>query len=158
MNRLLVIIVAASALVVPGTALAQTTLWGGTTGTPGGEPVSGIQFQSIQLGVASGRVRVNSVQAVMSCTNTEDGLVSPVAFWAVNSPRVALRRNRFTLNFPAEAGGRDGVVRLTGLLGTNGRGTVRLNLTATAVDSDRNLVIERCVGAVTYQVRRGRPA
>lgn len=90
MFRSLILIVAAGAVVVPATALA-TTSWGGTIGTPGGEVVSGIAFQSIQLGVASGKVRTNSLQTVMTCTNTEDGLVSPVAFWAVNPPRVALR-------------------------------------------------------------------
>ena len=92
---------------------------------------------------------------VMTCTDTQDGLVSPVAFFTGASPRAALRSNRYTLDYAAEAGGRSGRVRVTGQLRSNGRGTARVTLTATSTDSSTGATIENCTGSVGFQVNRG---
>lgn len=155
MKRLLTVLIAAACVaILPSAALAQPILWAGTTGTPGGEAVSGIPFQSLMLSTAGGKVNVKNLQMEMHCTDTQDGLVSPVAFWTTTSPRVALRANRYTLDYAASAGGRDGRIHMTGQLGSNGKGTARITMTATSMDS-MGATIENCTGATTFRVKRG---
>lgn len=156
MKRLLIVLVAAlGTAFLPASSLAGPVVWSGTTGTPAGMEVSGIPLQSIMLDVAAGKVRVKSLQMVMTCTDTQDGLVSPVAFFTGASPRVALRSNRYTLDYTAVAGGRSGRVHMTGQLRSNGRGTARITMTATSTDSSTGATIENCTGAVGFQVQRG---
>ena len=156
MKRLLIVLVAAASVaILPGSASARPVLWAGTTGTPGGEAVSGIPWQSLILSTSGGKVNVKSLQMVMNCTDTQDGLVSPIAFWATTSPRVALQANRYTLDFAASAGGRDGQVHMAGQLGSNGKGTARITMTATSTDSTTGATIENCTGATNFRVKRG---
>jgi hypothetical protein len=107
------------------------------------------------LRTAGGKVNVKSLQMVMRCTDTQDGLVSPVAFWATTSPRAALRANRYTLDFATSAGDRDGQVRIVGQLRSNGKGTARITMTATSTDSTTGATIENCTGAPNFRLKRG---
>ena len=156
MKRFLIVLVAAASVaILPGSASARPVLWTGTTGTPGGEAVSGIPLQSLILSTSGGKVNVKSLQIVMRCTDTQDGIVSPIAFWATTSPRVALQANRYTLDFATSAGGRDGQVRMVGQLGSNGKGTARITMTATSTDPTTGTRLENCTGATNFQVKRG---
>ena len=107
------------------------------------------------LSTAGGKVNVKDLQMVMNCTDTQTGMVSPVAYWTAASPRVALQANRYTLDYSASAGGRDGQVHMTGQLGSNGKGTARITMTATSTDSTTGATIENCTGATTFRVKRG---
>ena len=154
MKRLLtVLIAAASVAILPVSASARPVLWTGTTGTVGGG-ASGTPLQSLILSTSGGKVNVKSLQMEMSCTDTQDGLVSPVAYWTVASPRVALQANRYTLDYSASAGGRDGQVHMAGQLGSNGKGTARITMTATSTDST-GATIENCTGSTNFRLKRG---
>jgi hypothetical protein len=155
MKRLLTVTALAFGILYPAAAAARPVVWAGTTGTPAGMEISGIPLQSVILDVAAGKVRIKSLQMVMTCTDTQDGLVSPVAFFTGVSPRATLRSNRYTVEYAAVAGGRSGQVRVTGQLRSNGRGTARVTMTATSTDSSTGATIENCTGAVGFQVRRG---
>ncbi len=137
-----------------GVASARAVLWGGTAFSTGAivTPVP----QTILLSVSGGRVTLKHFQAVMSCIDTGDGTESERAFDGSTNIRATLHRNRFTLEFTETSGGRTGDVRLSGMLGSNGRGTVRLRLSATGVDSETSAVVERCSTSFTYGMHRGR--
>ena len=156
MKRLLIVAALTfGILCTAASAGARPVAWSGTTGTPGGMEISGIPLQSVMLNVATGKVRIQSLQMVMTCTDTQDGLVSPVAFFTGASPRATMRSNRYTIEYTADAGGRSGQVRVTGQLRSNGQGTARVTMTATSTDSSTGATIENCTGAVGFQVRRG---
>jgi hypothetical protein len=129
-------------------AHAAPTPWGGTGANSLGPA-------TLLLSAQNGRVTVKSLQVIMSCTDTSDGTESSRAFSAVSNIRATLRRNRFSFDFTATSGGRLGRIRLTGVLGSNGRGTARAQVDATGVDSGTGAVIERCRAAVNYRLRRG---
>jgi len=155
MKRLLTVLIAvASVAILPVSASARPVLWTGTTGTVGGA-AAGTPLQSLILSTSGGKVNVKSLQIVMRCTDTQDGIVSPIAFWATTSPRVALQANRYTLDFATSAGGRDGQVRMVGQLGSNGKGTARITMTATSTDPTTGTRLENCTGATNFQVKRG---
>ena len=91
----------------------------------------------------------------MSCRDTEDGTYSDRAFDVANGPTDTLSQNRFEFNFNRSSGGRQGHIRLSGRFGSDGRGTARLDLTATGRDFSTNSIIERCQASVVYRMRRG---
>ena len=66
------------------------------------------------LGVQNGQVRVRNVQLIITCTDAEDGLESPRAFYARFNNWENLRLNRFDIEFTANSGGRLGLVRPQG--------------------------------------------
>jgi hypothetical protein len=47
------------------------------------------------------------------------------------------------------------LARITGVLGSNGRGTAVIEATAVGVDSGTNTVIENCQARVTFPLLRG---
>ena len=132
----------------PG-ASARTNLWGGSGANDVGPG-------TILFKVQNGRATIKSIQAVMACTDTSDGSESDRAFDVANGPTDTLNRNRFNFNFSRYSGGRQGHVRLSGILRSNGRGTARLDLTAVGRDFETDSVIERCQASVEYRLRRGR--
>lgn len=90
----------------------------------------------------------------MSCTDTGDGTYSDRAFDYV-SGSTTLNRNRFTMILRGDSNGRQGAARLTGVLGSNGRGTATIDATAIGIDSSTDQVIENCQARVTFSLRRG---
>jgi hypothetical protein len=151
MNRTLAriaILATVSLLAIPSAASASTTLWGGSGFNDLGPAYA-------LLNVQNGRASVTNVQLIMACTDTQDGTESSRAFDARFRNRVALRRNRFAFGFSALSNGRLGWVRLTGTLGSNGRGSATAEVEATGT-GDQGGVIERCSGRARIQLRRGR--
>jgi hypothetical protein len=130
------------------TASSRTVQWGGSGANDLGPA-------SILLSVRNARVRVVNVQAVMSCTDRTSGMQSDGAFDASSGTQATLNRNRYTLNFTEHSGGRTGHVQLSGTLGSNGRGTAWLRLTASGVDSATGATIEDCAATVHFRLRRG---
>lgn len=126
---------------------AATQLWGGTGSNDLGPA-------TILLSARGGRVTLKNVQFIMSCTDTGDGTYSDRAFDYV-SGSATLNLNRFTMNLTGDSNGRQGAARLTGVLGSNGRGTARIDATATGIDYETNQVIENCQARVTFALRRG---
>lgn len=134
-----------SLLVIPSVASARP--WGGSG-------FNDLGPASVLLGVNNGQVKVRNVQLIMACTDAEDGTESSRAFYARFNHYRPLRLNRFDIEFTANAGGRLGLVRLKGILRSNGTGAVRVRIVATAV-GDMNQVIERCQGETRIPLRRG---
>jgi hypothetical protein len=130
------------------TASSRTIQWGGSGANDLGPA-------SILLSVRNARVRLVNVQAVMSCTDRASGTQSDGAFDASRDTQATLNRNRYTLNFTEHSGGRTGHVQLSGTLGSNGRGTAWLRLTASGVDSATGATIEDCAATVHFRLRRG---
>lgn len=126
---------------------AATQLWSG----PGD---NGLGPATILLSARGGRVTLKNVQFIMACTDAGDGFESDRAFDYV-SGSATLSRNRFTMNLTGSSNGRDGAARLTGVLGSNGRGSARIDATAIGVDSGTNQVIENCQATVDFRLRRG---
>jgi len=110
---------------------------------------------TILLVTRNGNVTVRSLQLIMACNDTSDGTESSRAFSIGPGLRRSLNRNRFNFNFVRDSGGRTGEGQISGLLRSNGRGFVRVNMTATGIDSETDQVIERCQASVRFQVRRG---
>ena len=95
------------------------------------------------------------MQLIIACTDAEDGTESSRAFDARYRTRVSLRQNRFAFDFSAISNGRLGRVRVNGTLGSNGRGTAKVRVEATA-NGDMGQVVERCNGRVgNIHLRRG---
>ncbi|MDX6664803.1 MAG: hypothetical protein QOG68_1009, partial [Solirubrobacteraceae bacterium] len=111
-----VVIAALSVLAVPTVALARPIAWGGSGSNDLGPG-------SLLLSVANARVKVTNVQVVMACTDTQDGTESDRAFYAKSPNRATLDHNRFSMHWTAASGGREGALRLSGTLGSNGRGS-----------------------------------
>lgn len=122
-------------------------LWSGTSSNDLGPA-------SILLSAKSGRVKLRLVQFIMACTDTTDGTESDRAFDYVTGS-ATLNRNRFRMNLTGSSNGRDGLARITGVLGSNGRGTAVIEATAVGVDSGTNTVIENCQARVTFPLLRG---
>ncbi|MBJ7521570.1 MAG: hypothetical protein JHC84_17860 [Solirubrobacteraceae bacterium] len=149
-SRCLAVALAVAGLLCVSTAAeARAVPWGGTGANDLGPA-------SLLLSANDGRVSVSSLQVVMACTDTSDGTESSRAFSVSSNIRVALRRNRFSFDFTATSGGRVGRVRLSGTLGSNGRGTARATVDATGTDEGTGGIIERCQSAVNFRLRRGR--
>lgn len=142
------VLAALSLLAVP--SLASARPWGGVGSNPLG-PVAG---PSVLLGVQNGQVRVRNVQLVMTCVDTGDGLESPRAFYARFNNWENLRLNRFDIEFSAQSGGRLGLVRLKGVLRSNGTGVARIHVIAVA-NGDMGQVVERCEGRARVELFRG---
>ena len=132
-----------------GSATAGPVLWSGSGSNDVGPA-------TILFSVQNGNAKLKTFQAIMACTDTSDGSESDRAFFVFNGPTDALSLNRFSYSFSRSAGGRVGQIRLNGRLGSNGRGTARLNLTAVARDFETDAVIERCQATVDFNLRRGR--
>ena len=150
MNRTLrriAILATLSLLALPSVASARPTLWGGAGFNDLGSAYA-------LLNVQSGRVSLTNVQLVLACTDTEDGTESERAFDARFRNRVNLRLNRFTMEFSALSNGRLGAVRMTGRLGSNGRGSAVVEVNAVGT-GEGGEVVERCQGRARIQLRRG---
>lgn len=126
---------------------AATQLWGGT-GTNDLGPAT------VLVSARNGRVTLRSVQFIMSCTDTSDGTDSARAFDYVRGT-ATLNRNRFAMTLRGDSNGRSGAARLTGVLGSNGRGTARIDANARGIDPETGQVIENCQATVTFALRRG---
>jgi len=144
---MLLFLVALSTLGLVSVASAAPTIWGGTGSNDLGRG-------TITFKVNNGRATITSLQALMACTDTSDGSESTRAYSIGQGPTDTLNRNRFNYNFSRYSGGREGHVRLHGILRSNGRGFARLDMTAVGRDH-RNAVIERCQASVNYNLRRG---
>jgi len=153
MKRFAIALVAVGILAVPAAASAAPTastasapvLWNGFTGTE-----TSFITETLILKTSGGRVWVNSLQVVMSCSQRVGGSVSPTAFWVYNSPvRDTISRNRFVIDLSAVSnGGRRAAIRIAGTLGSNGRGSAHIRLR-------RSDNVETCERDVTLQMRRG---
>ncbi len=126
---------------------AATQLWGGTGSNELGPA-------TILLSARGGRVTLKNVQFIMSCRDTGDGTYSDRAFDYVGGS-ATLNLNRFTMTLRGDSNGRSGAARLSGVLGSNGLGTARINANATGIDYETNQVIENCQAIVTFALRRG---
>jgi hypothetical protein len=106
------------------------------------------------LGVQNGQAKVKNVQLIMACTDTQDGTESSRAFDARFGNWEPLRLNKFSFEFTARSNGRIGLVRLKGVLRSNGTGKARVRIIASA-QGDQGATIERCQGETVIQLRRG---
>jgi hypothetical protein len=140
-------LVALVSLAVPSLAMASPPVpWGGTGANDLGPA-------TILLSVAHGRVTVRNVQLVLSCTDAEDGTNSDQAWYASSDRPATLRLNRYATTLTADAGGFEGTARLSGTLGSNGRGTSRIDVNAVAHNRSGG-IIARCSGRVNFRLRR----
>lgn len=134
-----------SLLAIPGIASARP--WGGSGFNDLGPAY-------LLLGVQNGQARVKNVQLILACTDTQDGTESSRAFDARFGNWRNLRLNKFRFEFTATSNGRVGLVRVRGVLRSNGTGAARAKVIATA-QSDQGAIIERCQGRVRISLRRG---
>ena len=135
-----------SLLAIPSVASARP--WGG-------QGFNDLGPTYLSLGVNNnGQAKVRNVQLIMACTDAEDGTESSRAFYARFNNFEPLRLNRFDFEFTALSGGRIGLVRVKGILRSNGRGAARAEVIATAT-GDMGQVVERCQGAARIELRRG---
>lgn len=141
------VLTCAAALALPGVAEARPIAWGGAA-------FNDLGPSSALLSVTNGMASVTNVQLIMACTDAEDGTESARAFYARYRTARPLVANRFSFTFSATAGGRVGQVRLTGTLGSNGRGTIRVQVNAVGA-GEGGAVVERCSGESTIRLRRG---
>lgn len=146
MTRSLAVLPAVLALALPTAASAAPTPWGGSGSNDLGPAYA-------LLSVANGKVKVKNVQMIMACTDAEDGTESSRAFSAHYLTATPLDRNRYAISFTASSGGRLGHVRLNGVLRSNGTGTIRVRIEATA-SGDSGGIIERCQGETRFGLRR----
>jgi len=65
-----------------------------------------------------------------------------------------LRLNRFRFEFTAFSNGRIGLVRLRGVLRSDGTGAARVRVIASA-QADQGAIVERCGGSARIELRRG---
>ncbi len=156
MKRSLLALAVVGLLVVPASASARSVDWVGTHGTPGVYDFVGIPFETLQLRTSGGRVWVKTLQVVLACTDSSDGMVRPVAFTIYNSAvRDRISRNRFVIDLSARSTGRRAAVRIRGTLGSNGRGSARVRLLGNSTDPATGERLEDCERSVTIAVRRG---
>ena len=156
MKRSLLALAVVGLLVVPASASARSVDWAGTHGTPGVYDFVGIPFETLQLRTSGGKVWIKTLQAVLACTDSSDGIVSPVAFTIRNSAvRDRISRNRFAIDLSARSTGRLAAVRIRGTLGSNGRGSARIRLLGNSTDPNTGERLEECEREVTIAVRRG---
>jgi hypothetical protein len=134
-----------SLLVIPSVASARP--WGGSGFNDLGPAY-------LLLGVQNGQAKVKNVQLIMACTDTQDGTESSRAFDARFGNWESLRLNRFSFEFTARSNGRIGLVRLKGVLRSNGTGVARARVIASA-QGDQGATIERCQGEAVIRLRRG---
>jgi hypothetical protein len=134
-----------SLLAVPSVASARP--WGGSGFNDLGPAY-------LLLGVQNGQAKVKNVQLIMACTDTQDGTESSRAFDARFGNWEPLRLNRFSFEFTARSNGRIGLVRLKGVLRSNGTGVARARVIASA-QGDQGATIERCQGEAVIRLRRG---
>ncbi len=129
-----------------GSASARAVVWSGVA-MYSGETLTPVP-QTLHLSVTNGKVRVKSLQVIMACTG--DISSSEIAFWVTNGPTVSLVRNRFRFpnTFTVVNGGRRGVVRLSGILRSNGIGTA-LAQVSTETRNDGGGV-ENCAARVNF--------
>jgi hypothetical protein len=129
------------------TASAGPVPWGGSGSNSVGPAYA-------LLTVANGKAKVSNVQMIITCADDRDGTFRDVAFSAQYRTAVALRRNHYAFDFTATSGDLVGRVRLDGVLGSTGRGTIRIRIEATS-SSDAGAVIEHCAGETHFALRRG---
>jgi hypothetical protein len=134
-----------SLLAIPGVASARP--WGG-------QGFNDLGPAYLSLGVKNGKVKIKNVQLIMACTDTQDGTESSRAFYGRYLNYEALRLNKFNIQFTAIAGGRLGLVRVKGVLRSNGTGAARASVIATA-QGDQGAIIERCQAEARISLRRG---
>lgn len=134
-------------LTVPTLAIASPTVpWGGVGANDLGPA-------TLLLSVTHGRVTVRNVQMVLACTDTETGSTFDQAWYASSNHSGTLRLNRYTTTLTADAGGYEGAARVSGTLGSNGRGTSQIDTNAIARDHTGR-VIARCSGRAVVRLRR----
>lgn len=163
-NSLLVSVCApalAASMTVVG--VAPATAAGDSSGAVSQSPISraGSQLWGedltpaiLVLNVRRGKIIMIRGGIMVACTSN-DGTISDVVFMARSSAPVTLRSNRFSTRFTYEdSPGRVGDVRLSGTLGSRGRGTVVMNVDATGFDTDTGAVAERCSGRQVFHVTR----
>ena len=156
MKRFAIALVAVGILALPTAASARSVDWAGTHGTPGVYSFVGIPFETLKLRTSGGKVWIRSLQVVLACTDSSDGMVRPVAFTIYNSAvRDRISRNRFVIDLSARSNGRRAAVRIRGTLGSNGRGSARLRLLGNSTDPATGERLEECERSVTIAVRRG---
>ena len=134
-----------SLLAVPGVASARP--WGG-------QGFNDLGPAYLLLGVNNGQAKVRNVQLIIACTDVGDGTESSRAFDARFGNWENLRLNRFSFEFTALSNGRIGLVRLKGVLRSNGTGAARVRVIASA-QGDQGATIERCGGSARIELRRG---
>jgi hypothetical protein len=132
-------------LAIPGVAAARP--WGG-------EGFNDLGPAYLLLGVNNGQVKVRNVQLIIACTDVGDGTESSRAFDARFGNWENLRLNKFSFQFTAFSNGRIGLVRLRGVLRSNGTGAARVHVIASA-QGDQGATIERCGGSARIELRRG---
>ena len=132
-------------LAVPSVASARP--WGGSGFNDLGPAY-------LLLGVQNGQAKVKNVQLILACTDTQDGTESSRAFDARSGNWRPLRLNRFSFEFTARSNGRVGLVRLRGVLRSNGTGKARVRVIASA-EGEGGATIERCDGEAVIRLRRG---
>ncbi len=134
--------------VVAAPASARPTPWGGLGANDLGQA-------SALLSVSNGKAKVTNAQLIMACTDEGDGTESERAFSASRSTAVALRRNKLDTSFDRTSGGRRGHMRIRATLNSNGRGPIRIDVSAVGRD-EHGAIVERCEGSVRFTLRRGR--
>jgi hypothetical protein len=139
------VLAAIALLAVPSVASARP--WGGSGFNDLGPAY-------LLLGVQNGQAKVKNVQLILACTDTQDGTESSRAFDARFGNWEPLRLNRFSFEFTARSNGRVGLVRLRGVLRSNGTGVARARVIASA-QGDQGATIERCQGEARIRLRRG---
>ena len=139
------LLIALALLAVPSIASARP--WGGSG-------FNDLGSSYLLLGVQNGQAKVKNVQLILACTDTQDGTESSRAFDARFGNWESLRLNRFSFEFTARSNGRIGLVRLRGVLRSNGTGKARVRVIASA-QSDQGATIERCQGETVIHLRRG---
>jgi hypothetical protein len=139
------VLVTLSLLAIPSVASARP--WGGSGFNDLGPAY-------LLLGVQNGQAKVKNVQLIIACTDTQDGTESSRAFDARFGNYRPLRLNRFSFEFTARSNGRIGLVRVKGVLRSNGTGVARARVIASA-QGDQGATIERCQGEARIRLRRG---
>ena len=143
------------ALVAMLTALALLAVPSVASARPwGGSGFNDLGPSYLLLGVQNGEAKVKNVQLILACTDTQDGTESSRAFDARFGNWEPLHLNRFRFEFTARSNGRVGLVRIRGVLRSNGTGKARVRVIASA-QGDQGATIERCQGETVIQLRRG---
>ena len=156
MIRTLPAVLAIAAIgLLPASALAaKPATWSGKVGNPGGQKVTGISAQTVQLRISGNKVSAGELKLVMVCTDSSSGAVRRAAFAVSSTERAPLIRNRFALNFIARSGGWHVLVNLSGRLGSNGDGTAQVQVTASGVTEGFDTVAEHCGASAKWRVKR----
>jgi len=128
-------------------AIASARPWGG-------EGFNDLGPAYLLLGVNNGQAKVRNVQLILACTDVGDGTESSRAFDARFGNWENLRLNRFRFEFTAFSNGRIGLVRLRGVLRSDGTGAARVRVEGSA-QGDHGEIVERCGGRARIELRRG---